>query len=195
MALALARTTGATPQEPPSSLEGRTAFSATLIRGEPANPEFDPSTTRVGAFAEFGLGFRSGYFLEPLACVGYGLLANGEAHLPDGEWGGGGTLEQHLKAWTFSLGVSADVWHFRPRVGFGVALVVQSFEFREQSHSSTEMPLLTQFGLAFNAYETERLRLDVEGLAIFIPGADVNFTTLGVVVRGDIAYFGAHEPN
>jgi hypothetical protein len=73
----------------------------------------------------------------------------------------------------------------------GLAVVVQSFDFAGSKNSSTQLPLVTQFGLGFNALDYDRLRLDFEARVVLATGADVTFTTLDAVLRGDLFYFGS----
>jgi hypothetical protein len=176
--------------KPPSSLEIALAIGPTVVGGEAANPEFNPSLSRVGVFGELAVAYRSSYFIDPFLAVGYGALASGETHLPSGEWGAGGTLKQHLGAWTISPGFTIDIWRFRPRVGIGLAVVKQSFEFMGNSSSSSQLPLVTQLGLGFVAHNGPRFRLDIEARAVIISGAEVNFGTLDLILRGDAVYFG-----
>jgi len=175
----------------PSSLELSLSFGPSVLWGEAANPEFDPSVTRFGAYGAFGIGYRSSYFIDPFLEVGYGSLATGEVTLPnDPAWGTGGTLEQHLGVWTISPGLTAELWRFRPRFGMGLAVVVQGYHFGGEDHSSTQLPLLAQFGLGFVAYDSPRVRLDIEARQVVIGGADVHFTTIDVLLRADAIYFG-----
>jgi len=174
----------------PSSLELSLLLGPSVTYGEAANPEFNPSLTRVGLFGAFAIAYRSSYFLDPFIEVGYGTLATGHVTLPDGEWGKGGTLDQHLGAWTISPGVSTDIWRFRPRFGMGIGLIEQSYRFQGQQHSSSQPPLLAQFGLGFLAYDSQRLRLDVEARTYVMAGASVTFTTLDLNMRVDSIYFG-----
>ena len=178
-------------RETPSSLELGLSIGPTVLYGEAANPEYNPSLTRFGVYGSFSIGYRSSYFIDPFIEVGYGSLATGEVTLPSNPaWGAGGTLEQHLGAWTISPGITADIWRFRPKFGMGIGIVVQSYRFGGQEHSSTQPPLLAQLGLGFVAYDSERFRLDIEGRTLIMNGAEVHFTTLDVVLRADAIYFG-----
>jgi hypothetical protein len=186
-------TTANTPppkREAPSSLEVALSIGPTVTLGEAANPEYTPSVSRFGAFGDFAIGYRSSYFIDPFVSLGYGTLASGEVHLPNGVWGAGGTLEQHLSVVTLSPGLTADIWRIRPRFGIGLAFVTESYKFAGQTHSSTQTPLLAELGLGFVAYDSPRFRLDVEARAVVIQGADVRFGTLDVVLRADAVYFG-----
>jgi len=173
-----------------SSLEVFGSFGPTILFGEPANPEYQTSFGRVGMIGELGFAYRSWYFIDPFISVSYSGLARGQAVLPAGVWGAGGTLEQKLRAWIISPGITSDIWRFRPRLALGVAILVQSFEFNGVESSSTQTPLVTQFGLGFNVFDEGRTRLDLEGRGVLISGADVNFVTLDVILRGDLFYIG-----
>jgi hypothetical protein len=177
------------PQPSVSSLEVSGAFGPSVIFGEPANPEYTQSFTRAGAFGELSFAYRSKYFLDPFIAVGYATLASGRSALPDGPWGAGGVVEQHLGIWTISPGITSDIWRFRLRFGLGVAIVVQSFSFLGDDTTSTQNPLVTQFGLGFNMFDDDRFRLDLESRAILATGADIRFVTFDVVLRGDLLYF------
>lgn len=174
-----------------SSFEVSGALGPSIVFGEPANPEYTQSFSRLGVFGEVGIAYRSSYFVDPFLSVGYATLATGESSLPSGPWGQGGTLGQHLGAWVISPGITSDIWRFRPRIGLGLAVIVQSFEFAGSKNSSTQLPLVTQFGLGFNALDYDRLRLDFEARVVLATGADVTFTTLDAVLRGDLFYFGS----
>jgi len=180
-------------REMPSSLELSLSLGPTVTFGEAANPEYNPSLTRVGLYGTFGVAYRSSYFIDPFIEVGIGSLASGEVTLPDGVWGKGGTLEQHLGVWTISPGITADIWRFRPRFGMGIGFIQQSYRFNGQEHSSTQPPLLAQLGLGFVAYDSDRLRLDIEGRTVIMNGAEVTFTTLDLIMRVDAVYFGARH--
>jgi hypothetical protein len=179
-------------KELPSSLEIGLALAPSVVFGDAANEQYSPTLTRVGVFGELSIAYRSSYFLDPFISVGYASLANGEAHLPDGEWGAGGKLEQHLSTVTISPGITLDLWRFRPRFGMGIAIVTESYTFAGHTHSSKQTPLMAQFGLGFVALDTGRLRLDIEARGIAVTGSETSFATLGVVLRGDAVYFGAH---
>jgi len=172
-----------------SSLEITGAFGPSVLFGDAANPGYVESFSRAGVYGELGIAYRSNYFVDPFLTVGYGSLARGTSDLPDGAWGTGGTIEQDLGAWLISPGITTDIWRFRPRIGFGLAVVVQRFEFEGETHSSTQLPLVTQLGLGFNAFDDGRFRLDVETRGVLAPGADVRFMTFDVVFRGDLFYF------
>jgi hypothetical protein len=177
------------PQPSVSSLEIAGTFGPTVVFGEAANPEYVQTFSRTGAYGELALAYRSSYFVDPFVSVGYGTLASGESRIPAGPYGAGGNVGQHLGAWVISPGITSDIWRFRPRLGLGLAIVQQTFEFRGETHSSSQTPLATQLGLGFNAFDDDRFRLDLEARAILISGADVNFMTLDVVLRGDLLYF------
>lgn len=177
------------PQPRVSSLELSGVFGPSYVFGEPANPEYTQQVTQVGAYGELGFAYRSSYFVDPFISVGYASLASGQSRLPDGVWGEGGEIGQHLGAWVISPGITSDIWRFRPRFGLGLAVIVQSFEFQGETHSSTQLPVVTQLGLGFNAYDDGRFRLDLEGRGIIASGADVTFLTFDVVLRGDLFYF------
>jgi hypothetical protein len=160
------------------------------VFGEPANPAYARSLRRVGGLVELGVAYRSSYFVDPFLSASYANLAGGESVLPDGPWGGGGTIEQQLGAWVIAPGITSDIWRFRLRIGIGLAIVTQHYRFQGRDDSSVQLPLSNQLGLGFNALETERFRLDAEARAILAPGADVSFVTLAVVARGDLVQFG-----
>ena len=177
------------PQPTVSSLEIAGTFGPTVVFGEAANPEYVQTFSRTGAYGELAIAYRSSYFVDPFISVGYGTLASGESRIPAGPYGAGGNVGQHLGAWVISPGITSDIWRFRPRLGLGLAIVQQKFEFRGETHSSSQKPLATQLGLGFNAFDDDRFRLDLEARAILISGADVNFVTLDAVLRGDLFYF------
>ena len=172
-----------------SSLEVSGTFGPSLLFGEAANPEYMQTYSQTGAYGELAFGYRSSYFLDPFLSVGYGTLASGEARLPAGPYGAGGNLGMHLGTWIISPGITLDLWRFRPRFALGVAIVVQSFEFRGERHSSTQTPLANQFGLGFNAFDDDRFRLDLEARVVSAQGADITFMTFDAVLRGDVLYF------
>jgi hypothetical protein len=68
---------------------------------------------------------------------------------------------------------------------------VQSFEYLGSRNTSTQLPIVSQLGLGFNALDHGRLRLDFEARVVLAAGADVTFTTLDAVLRGDLFYFGS----
>jgi hypothetical protein len=177
------------PQPKVSSLEISGVFGPSYVFGEPANPEYTQSVTQVGAYGELGFAYRSSYFVDPFISVGYASLASGQSRLPDGAWGEGGEIGQHLGAWVISPGITSDIWRFRPRFGLGLAVIVQSFEFQGETNSSTQLPVVAQLGLGFNTFDDGRFRLDLESRAILASGADVTFATFDVVLRGDLFYF------
>jgi hypothetical protein len=174
-----------------SSLEISGVVGPSLVFGDPANPQYTQSFSRVGVYGELAVAYRSSYFVDPFLSVGYATLASGQSVLPAGVWGQGGTLDQHLGAWIISPGITSDIWRFRPRLGLGIAVVVQSFEFAGNKNSSTQFPLVTQLGLGFNAFDSDRFRIDMEARAVIANGADVTFATIDAVVRGDLLYFGS----
>ncbi|MET0592638.1 MAG: hypothetical protein ABW133_08065 [Polyangiaceae bacterium] len=173
-----------------SSVEVWGAVGPSVTFGEPANPEYSRSFRRVGYVGEIGVAYRSSYFVDPFLLVTYADLAQGEASLPSGKWGEGGTLEQHLGAIVIAPGITTDLWRIRLRYGLGVAVVMQSFRFAGEGTSSTQLPLANQFGLGFNVFQAEHLRLDAEAKLVVATGADVSFATLSVVARGDLIRFG-----
>jgi len=173
------------------SFEVSAALAPSIVFGDPANPQYTQSFSRVGAFGELGIAYRSSYFVDPFLSVGYATLATGDSAMPAGPWGQGGTLTQHLGAWVISPGITSDIWRFRPRVGLGLAVIVQSFEFLGNKNTSTQLPIVTQLGLGFNAFDGDRLRLDLEARVVLATGADVTFMTFGAVLRGDLFYFGS----
>ena len=181
------------PIEPcaePSSLELWGTVGPSIVFGEPANPQYTQSFQRVGLLGEVGVAYRSSYFVDPFLSVSYATLASGESRLPNGPWGTGGTMDQHLGAWVIAPGITSDIWRFRLRFGLGLAIVVQKFDFQGQERSSNQFPLANQLGLGFNALAWERFRLDAETRLIWAPGAEVSFVTLALVARGDLLQFG-----
>jgi hypothetical protein len=177
------------PEPEFSSLEISAAFGPTVVAGEPANPEYVQSFRRTGAYGEFAVGYRSSYFVDPFLSVGYTTLASGQSRIPDGVYGSGGVVEQHLGAWVISPGITSDIWRFRPRFALGLAIIQQSFEFQGETHSSSQTPLVAQLGLGFNAYDDDRVRFDLEVRGVLAEGADVRFATFAAVLRGDLLYF------
>jgi len=178
-------TAEAKPQKRISALELGVGIGPSVVLGEPANPQYTESFTRVGVFAEVALAYRSPYFLDPFLGIAHATLASGTSNLPAGAWGEGGRIEQDLAAWVISPGVTADLWRFRPRLGIGLAIVVQSFNFLGEESSSSQLPIVTVLGLGFNALDDGRFRLDVESRLVVASGADVTFATLDAVLRGD----------
>ena len=175
--------------EPASSLELSGALGPSLVFGEPANPQFDQSVGRVGVELAAAIAYRSSYFVDPQLEVGYAWLAHGRTELPSGLWGDGGALKQQLGAWVISPGVSVDIWRFRPRLGIGLSIVSQSNDFGGQTHSSTQLSVLSQAGLGFQVFETDSLRIDADAKIVGIPGADLTFVSVGLVGRWDAASF------
>lgn len=175
--------------EPASSLELSAALGPSLVFGEPANPQFDQSVGRVGVELAGSVAYRSSYFVDPQLEVGYAWLAHGRTELPSGPWGDGGSLKQQLGAWVISPGISADIWRFRPRLGIGLSVVSQSNDFGGQTHSTTQLSLLSQAGLGFQVFETDSLRIDADAKIVGIPGADLTFVSVGIVARWDAASF------
>ena len=178
------------PCAEPSSLELWGTVGPSVVFGEPANPEYTQSFRRVGVLGEVGVAYRSSYFVDPFLSVAYATLASGESRLPNGPWGAGGTMDQHLGAWVIAPGVTSDLWRFRLRFGLGLAIVVQRFEMLGQQTSSNQFPLANQLGVGFNALAWERFRLDAETRLIWAPGAEVSFVTVALVARGDLLQFG-----
>lgn len=184
-----ASTAEARTHEPASSLELSAALGPSLVFGEPANPEFSQSVGRVGLELAAAIAYRSSYFVDPQLELGYAWLAHGRSELPIGPWGDGGLLKQRLGAWVISPGISADIWHFRPRIGIGLSIVSQSNEFAGQTHSTTQLSLMSQAGLGFQVFETSALRLDADAKLVGIPGADLTFVSVGIVGRWDAVSF------
>jgi hypothetical protein len=162
----------------------------TALFGEPANPEYAGSFRRVGGYGELAVGYRSSYFIDPLISVGYASLAGGDAQLPDGPWGDGGKLEQHLGAWFISPGLTADLWRFRLRFGIGVAVVQPSFRYAGVDSSSSQIAIMNQLGIGFNAIDADRFRLDGEVRFVNAAGADLAFMSFNLIMRGDVIVFG-----
>jgi hypothetical protein len=178
----------------PSSLEISGAIGPSILTSEaPANPEYTQNYNRVGLFAEVALALRSKYFLDPYLAVSYAMLASGESALPAGPWGAGGTLDQHLFAWTVSPGITTDIWRIRLRYGVGFSFVNQSFDFLDQHNTSTQFVLSHELGIGANLLDVDRFRMDVEMRFVAMPGADITFPTLTVVARGDLIFFGPRQ--
>lgn len=173
-----------------SSIEVSGTVGPSVVFGDAANPEYSPSLRRVGVFGELGVAYRSSYFIDPFLAVGFAPLADGQAHLPSGPWGAGGMLDQTLDIWTIAPGLTTDIWRFRLRAALGLAVVVQRYRFPREDHSSTQVPLAHQLGLAFNVLDVRRFRLDLEARYVGAPGADITFLTLAAVMRGDVIEFG-----
>jgi hypothetical protein len=174
-----------------SSLEIEGAIGPSVVTTEgPADPQYTRSYSRIGLYGEFALSYRSRYFIDPFLSVSYASLASGESVLPAGPWGSGGTLQQHLGVWTFAPGVTADIWRIRLRFGLGVALFVQDYTFLDKDNSTTQLAVSSQFGLGANLIDADRFRLDTELRFVASTGADITFTTLAVVARGDLFQFG-----
>jgi hypothetical protein len=127
--------------------------------------------------------------LDPFISLGYATLASGDTTLPDGEYGSGGTLHQHLGMWFLSPGVTTDIWRFRLRFGIGLGIVKQSFRFQGEDNTATQLAMAWQAGLGFNCYKAPRFRVDAEARLIQAKGADVTFWALGVTGRGDLITF------
>jgi hypothetical protein len=178
------------PRKQLPSLELSATAGPSVVFGQPANPEYASSFRRVGGMAELAIAYRSSYFIDPFLAVAYANLASGESRMPSGPWGDGGTLEQFLSTWVIAPGITSDLWRFRLRFGLGIAVVAQSFRFVGHTDSSTQLPLAHQFGLGFNAFASDRFRIDGEARLILAPGADVSFVALTVVGRGDLVQFG-----
>jgi len=179
----------AAPVREESALELTATLGPSIVFGEPANPQYAQSFNRLGAFGELGVAYRSNYFIDPYLAVGYAALASGESVLPAGPWGQGGTLDQHLGVWLITPGITTDIWRFRPRLGLGVAIIVQRFGYLGNETMSTQLPIATELGLGFNAYHDDWVRLDVEARVVLARGADVTFTTLTAALRADFAHF------
>lgn len=178
----------------PSSLEATFAIGPSYVTSEgPANPEYTQSFSRVGVFGELALAYRSKYFIDPFLGVGYAMLASGQSQLPAGPWGSGGTMEQHLSAWIVAPGITSDIWRIRLRLGLGFAFVDESFDFNGTHNSTTQFALSNQGAVGFNLLDVTRFRLDAEARFVGIPGADLWFTTIAVVARGDVLVFGSTQ--
>jgi hypothetical protein len=141
-------------------------------------------------FGEVGVAYRSSYFIDPFISVSYATLAHGVSTLPPGPWGSGGTLDQHLGTWVIAPGITTDIWRIRLRLGLGLAVVVQKFGYAGHENSSTQLPLAQQLGLGVNMIDKDWFRLDAEARLIAVPGADVTYTTVAIVARGDMIRFG-----
>jgi len=181
-----------------SSLEVWGALGPSVLFGQQALPEYAHDFRRVGGYFELGFAYRSSYFLDPFISLGYATLAAGNSNLPalaPGAYTGdtyydAGTLDSHLGGWFISPGFTMDLWRFRVRAGLGLAILVQSHTFHGQDSSSTQLPLMNQLGVGFNALDLDRFRLDTELRVITAPGADLTFMTLDIIARGDLVVFG-----
>jgi len=174
----------------PSAWELSASLGPTIVFGEPANPAYTQSFNRVGVLASLALAYRSPYFLDPLLEVSYAALADGKSVLPDGEWGAGGTMEQHMATWIISPGVSTEFWRFRVRLGIGIAVMEQSYTFQGEESSSSQTPITSQLVLGFKALDNNLIRLDAEARAVLVPGTDTNFLSFGLTGRFDIVSYG-----
>jgi hypothetical protein len=172
-----------------SSLELSAALGPSLVFGEPANPEFSESVGRLGVELAAAIAYRSSYFVDPQLELGYAWLAHGRSELPSGIWGDGGSLKQQLGTWVISPGISADIWRFRPRLGIGLSIVSQSNDFAGQTHSTTQLSLLSQAGLGFQVFDSSSLRIDADAKIVGIPGAELTFVSVGIVGRWDAVSF------
>lgn len=157
--------------------------------GEPANPELTPSANRWGALLSALVAYRSGYFITPSLELGHAWLARGEAELPPGPWGEGGRLEQRLRAWLISPGISVQIWRFRPRLGLGLAIVTQAFSFSGEDSSSSQYPLSSQLVVDFEGADLNGIRLDFQAGITQASGAGLTFARLGVAAHFDIVTF------
>jgi hypothetical protein len=178
-----------TPTDAPSTLEASVALAPTLVFEDPANPAYTQSYRRVGVYGEVAFAYRSHYFLDPFISVGYATLASGESILPNGPWGAGGTLTQHLGAWVISPGITTDLWRFRLRFALGLGIIEETNSYLGVENASSQVAFAQQLGLGFNVLDTHAFRLDAETRLVMAPGADVTFVTLGVVARGDLICF------
>jgi hypothetical protein len=160
-----------------------------VVFGEPANPELSPSVSRWGALLSATVAYRSGYFITPSLEVGYAWLARGEAELPAGPWGEGGSLEQRLGAWLISPGISARIWRFRPRLGIGFAIVTQSFSFWDENNSSSQYPLASQLVVDFEGLDLDGIRLDLQAGLVHAAGAGLTLARFGIAAHFDIVTF------
>ena len=158
--------------------------------GEPANPQYAGSFRRVGGYGEVAIGYRSSYFIDPVLTVGYASLAAGDVQLPDGPWGDGGKLEQHLGGWFISPGLTADFWRFRLRFGIGLTVLQQSFRYGGVDTSSSQIALMNQLGIGFNVVDADRFRFDGEVRFVNAAGADLAFMSFNLIMRGDVIVFG-----
>jgi hypothetical protein len=97
-----ARVAPASSSGAPAALELSGVLGPTLTFGEPANPQYARSSSRVGVLLGAVVAYRSSYFVAPRLEVDYAALASGESELPSGPWGDGGKLEQRLRSWVIS---------------------------------------------------------------------------------------------
>jgi hypothetical protein len=173
-------------KETPSSLEVFVTVGPSVTTGEPANASSTTSFRRVGVYGELGVAYRSSYFLDPFLSVGYGTLASADTALPDGVYGTGGTLHQHLGVWLIAPGITSDLWRFRLRLGIGVAILTQGYSFRGDSNTATQKAFAFQAGLGFNVLDAPRFRLDADVKFAQAKGADLAFWVFGVTARADL---------
>jgi len=173
-----------------SALEVSLKVAPSVVFGEPANPTYTQSTSRVGASVSGSVTYRSSYFIDPVLEIGYAWLARGTSELPQGPWGEGGVLDQELGTWFFSPGISTQLWRVRPRVGLGLAVITQSNTFRGEQTSTTQPSLLSQLAVAVRALQLGSLGLDAEASLVRASGADVTFISIGVAGRLDVLPFG-----
>jgi hypothetical protein len=173
-----------------SSLEVTLKVAPSVVFGEPANPTYTQSTSRVGAAVSGSVTYRSSYFIDPVLEIGYAWLARGTSELPQGPWGEGGALDQELGTWFVSPGISTQLWRFRPRLGLGLAVITQSNTFRGEQTSTTQPSLLSQLAVAVRALELGSVGLDAEASLVHASGAEVTFISIGVAARLDVLSFG-----
>jgi len=174
----------------PSALEVSLKVAPSVVFGDPANPTYTRSTSRVGASVSGSITYRSSYFIDPVLEIGYAWLARGTSELPQGPWGEGGVLDQELGTWFASPGISTQLWRIRPRLGLGLAVITQSNTFRGEQTSSTQPSLLSQLAVAVRALELGSVQLDAEASVLHASGAEVTFISLGVAARLDVLSFG-----
>ncbi len=105
--------------------------------------------------------------------------------LPQGPYGDGGTLHQHLGVWLISPGVTTDLWRFRLRLGIGLAVVVESNSLQAYSNTATQKAFAFQAGLGFNFLDLPRFRLDGDVKFAQAKGADIAFWVFGVTAHAD----------
>jgi hypothetical protein len=173
-----------------SALEVSLKVAPSVVFGEPANPAYARSTSRVGASVSGAITYRSSYFIDPVLEIGYAWLARGTSDLPQGPWGEGGVLDQELGTWFVSPGISTELWRVRPRLGLGLAIVTQSNTFRGEETSTTQLSVLSQLAVAVRALQLGSVGLDAEASLLHASGADVTFISIGVAARLDVLSFG-----
>ena len=168
------------------AFELEATLAPSVLFGDAANPGYQTNYNRWGVAMTGVFTYRARYFLEPHLEFGYAWLANGDSNLPDGPWGAGGTMEQRLRCWTLSPGITFPFWRFRAIAGLGFAVAMQENEFLGETNSSSQVGLLQRLAFSFDAIKTERMRLAAQLEYQNSAGLKLQWFTFGVSLRGDI---------